>query len=159
MLIRPITTEDNAAIHKIIQNSLESLGLAIPGSAYFDPQLGELYQYYNGLPAANYWVVEHNHQVVGGVGIAPFNQAAKVCELQKLYLSPNAQGLGLAKQLMQTALDFATQHYDACYLETMHALKPACRLYATFGFDLLDEPLEGSEHSAMDAWYLKSLTR
>ena len=37
-------------------------------------------------------------EVVGGVGIAPFNEQAQVCELQKLYLSPKAQGLGLSKE-------------------------------------------------------------
>lgn len=157
MLIREIQIKDNEAIKKIIQNSLESLGLAIPGSAYFDPQLSHLQQYYSGLAQANYWIVEHEGQVVGGVGIAPFNEQAKICELQKLYLSPQAQGLGLANQLMETALAFAQKHYNYCYLETMHELVAACRLYEKFDFALLAEPLEGSEHSAMDAWYLKHL--
>lgn len=157
MLIREIQMKDNQGIKNIIQNSLESLGLAIPGSAYFDPQLSHLHQYYSSLPHANYWIVEHAGEVMGGVGIAPFNEQAKICELQKLYLSPQAQGLGLANQLMETALAFAQQHYHHCYLETMHELAAACRLYEKFDFISLPAPLEGSEHSAMDAWYLKHL--
>ena len=155
MMIREITKEDNAKVKDIIQDSLKSLGLAIPGSAYFDPQLSNLHQYYNDLKHANYWVIEMEGEVVGGVGIAPFNEHDKVCELQKLYLSPKAQGLGLSKKLMETALSFASNHYEKCYLETMHELKTACRLYEKFGFTLLSEPLPGSEHSAMDAWFLK----
>lgn len=157
MIIQEIKKEDNAKVKEIIQDSLESLGLAVPGSAYFDPQLNDLYQYYNNLKHANYWVVELDGKVVGGIGIAPFSEQDKVCELQKLYLSPKVQGLGISKKLMETALSFASKHYEKCYLETMHELKTACILYEKFGFTLLQEPLPGSEHSAMDAWYLKDL--
>ncbi|MEK3787233.1 GNAT family N-acetyltransferase [Paenibacillus sp. FSL K6-1230] len=156
MVIREMTKEDNAKVKGIIQDSLKSLGLAIPGTAYFDPQLNDLHQYYNNLKHANYWVVEMEGEVVGGIGIAPFNEHDKVCELQKLYLSPTVQGLGLSNKLMETALSFASKHYEKCYLETIHELKTACKLYEKFGFTLLHEPLSGSEHSAMDAWYIKA---
>lgn len=157
MIIRELKKEDNAKVKKIIQDSLKSLGLAIPGTAYFDPQLNDLHQYYNHLKNANYWVVEMEGEIVGGIGIAPFNEHDKVCELQKLYLTPETQGLGFGKKLMETALSFASKHYEKCYLETVHELKAACILYGKFGFTLLQEPLSGSDHSAMDAWYLKDL--
>ncbi|KOP68261.1 GNAT family acetyltransferase [Bacillus sp. FJAT-18019] len=157
MIIREIKKEDNAKVKEIIQDSLKSLGLAIPGTAYFDPQLNNLHHYYKHLQHANYWVVEMDGEVVGGVGIAPFNEQEEVCELQKLYLSPKAQGLGLGKKLMETALSFASAYYAKCYLETTHELIAACRLYKKFGFTLLQEPLPGSDHSAMDAWYIKEL--
>ncbi|GAB0169238.1 GNAT family N-acetyltransferase [Lysinibacillus sp. CTST325] len=157
MIIREIRKEDNAIVKEIIQDSLKSLGLAIPGTAYFDPQLNDLHQYYNNLKHANYWVVEMEGEVVGGIGIAPFNEHDKVCELQKLYLSTKTQGLGFGKMLMETALSFASKHYAKCYLETMHELKTACILYEKFGFTLLHEPLSGSDHSTMNAWYLKGL--
>lgn len=158
MMIREIKQEDNAKVKEIIQDSLESLGLALPGTAYFDPQLSDLYHYYYRLPHANYWVVELGGEVVGGIGIAPFSEHESICELQKLYLRPEAQGLGLGKKLMEQALSFASTYYAACYLETRHELEPACRLYEWYGFVLLQEPLSGSEHSAMDAWYIKDLT-
>lgn len=157
MIIREIQKEDNAKIKEIIQDSLKALGLAIPGTAYFDPQLSDLHYYYNHLKHAQYWVVEIEEEVVGGVGIAPFNEPDHVCELQKLYLSEKAQGYGMGKKLMETALSFASKHYAKCYLETKHELKTACILYEKFGFNLLDKPLSGSEHSAMDAWYIKQL--
>lgn len=157
MIIREIKKEDNAKVKEIIQDSLKSLGLAIPGTAYFDPQLNDLHQYYNNLKHAKYWVVEMEGEVVGGIGIAPFNEHDKVCELQKLYLNTKTQGLGFGKKLMETALSFASKHYAKCYLETKHELKNACILYKKFGFTLLHEPLSGSDHSAMDAWYIKDL--
>lgn len=157
MIIRQIEMKDNLHIKKIIQVSLESLGLAIPGTAYFDPQLNDLHHFYNQYNHACYWVVEMNNEIVGGIGIAPFNEDQSICELQKLYLSPKAQGLGISNKLMETALEFASMHYDKCYLETKHELKTACLLYQKYGFTLLDQPIEGSEHSAMDAWYIKDL--
>ena len=60
-----------------------------------------------------------DEEVVGGIGIAPFTEHNKVCELQKLYLSTKLHGLGLGKKLMETALSFASKHYEKCYLETI----------------------------------------
>lgn len=157
MEIREIQQTDNKAIQKVIQYSLEKLGLNIPGTAYFDPQLGDLYHYYAALEHAKYWVVDIDGVVVGGIGIAPFDKENHICELQKLYLSDRTKGLGLGKKLIETALTYASKHYDQCYLETMHELKTACILYEKFGFDLLNSPLKGTEHSTMDAWYLKTL--
>lgn len=156
--IRDIRESDNTAIWKIIRESLEDHGLAIPGSAYFDPQLGDLHGYYNSLPHAGYWVAELDGEVVGGVGIAPFNASITICELQKLYLEPRAQGMGLSRKLLDVALGFATGHYEQCYLETMRSLETACILYEKYDFMPLRAPLPGSGHSAMDAWYLKDLT-
>ncbi|MBD7909248.1 GNAT family N-acetyltransferase [Sporosarcina gallistercoris] len=158
MHIREIEEKDNTAIEKIIKHSLESVGLDIPGTAYFDPQLGELAQFYRGQQGAAYWIaVDDEGKVAGGVGIGPYDQKNGICELQKLYIAPEFQGQGLSKELMATALGFARDHYDYCYLETSQKLSIANRLYSKLGFDLLEEPLEGSEHGAMDAWYLKKL--
>lgn len=96
-------------------------------------------------------------EVVGGVGIAPFGQRNGICELQKLYISPEAQGVGLSKKLMKVALDFAKQHYTYCYLETLKKLQTANHLYLKFGFQQLDKALDGSDHNACDAWYIKEL--
>lgn len=119
MFIREIQAKDNAKIEKIIKQSLESFQLDIPGTAYFDPQLANLAEFYQRENKAKYWVVvNHEDEVLGGVGIAPFNTEKEICELQKLYIAPVAQGLGLSKKLMETALNFAKEHYTHCYLET-----------------------------------------
>lgn len=97
-------------------------------------------------------------EVVGGVGIAAFGQKTWICELQKLYITPEAQGMGLSKELMKVALDFAKEHYTHCYLETLKKLQAANLLYIKLGFQQLERPLDGSEHNAMDAWYIKELS-
>lgn len=157
IIIRPIQPKDNPIIHKIIQTSLESFNLDIPGSAYFDPELGQLSTYYEARDNAEYWIAEKNNAILGGVGIAPFSEDGMICELQKLYLLESAQGKGISKLLMDQALAFASHYYKSCYLETMSKLEIACILYEKYGFQLLEQPIEGSDHSAMDRWYIKSL--
>ena len=158
MQIREIKETDNKTMEQIIKRSLESFDLNIPGTAYFDPQLGSLAQFYKQQPNAKYWVVVNEQdEVVGGVGIAPFGLKTETCELQKLYIKPEAQGMGLSRKLMKVALDFAKEHYTYCYLETLKKLQTANLLYSKLGFQQLEKPLEGSEHGAMDTWYIKKL--
>ena len=158
MQIREIEEKDNQAIEQIIKRSLESFNLNIPGTAYFDPQLSNLAQFYRDIPNGNYWVtVNKKDEVLGGVGIAPFGHETGICELQKLYIKPEAQGLGLSKELMKVALNFAKEHYSHCYLETLKKLEIANLLYTKLDFQQLENPLDGSEHGAMDAWYIKQL--
>lgn len=158
MRIREIQEKDNARIEAIIKRSLEAHQLNIPGTAYFDPYLGELSHYYETQPNAAYWiVVNEKDEAQGGVGIGPFGDHKAVGELQKLYLAPEVQGKGFGKKLIKIALEFAEKHYDYCYLETFESLETANHLYETFGFEKMDEPLTGSEHNACDAWYIKKL--
>jgi putative acetyltransferase len=104
MKIREIEETDNQPMEQIIKRSLESFNLNIPGTAYFDPQLSTLAQFYRDTPNAKYWViVNEQDEVVGGVGIVPFGYETGICELQKLYIKPEVQGLGLSKELMKVA--------------------------------------------------------
>ncbi|GAA0611421.1 GNAT family N-acetyltransferase [Virgibacillus siamensis] len=156
MKIREIEEKDNQTMEQIIKRSLESFNLNIPRTAYFDPQISSLAHYYKERSHSKYWVaVNDQDEVAGGVGIAPFGQKEKICELQKLYIKPEAQGKGLSKKLMNAALDFAKEHYTHCYLETSKKLEAASHLYINFGFVPLNRALDNSEHNAMDAWYLK----
>lgn len=158
MRIREIEEKDNRTIEQIIKRSLEKFELDIPGTAYFDPQLSALAQFYQGEKHASYWVaVNEQDEVVGGIGIAPFDTEKGICELQKLYVAPVAQGIGLSRKLVETALTFASKHYTYCYLETMEKLEVANALYEKFGFDPLENPLVGSDHGTMDRWFLKKL--
>ena len=47
---RTITAADDAALAKIIRTNLEQLQLDIPGTAYFDPELDHMSQYYAKAP-------------------------------------------------------------------------------------------------------------
>ncbi|MGF7048052.1 putative acetyltransferase [Paenibacillus sp. DS2015] len=156
MRIREIKPQDNAAIEQIIRASLIEFGGNREGLAWADNSLPSLYEFYDYEGRA-YWILEDDGEIVGGCGIAPFANSNKVCELQKMYLSQQARGTGSAYKLLKTALEFAKIHYNQCYLETLQEMQAANRFYKKHSFQLLDAPLEGSEHFACDAWYIKDL--
>ena len=93
--------------------------------------------------------------VVGGSGIGPLTDT--VCELQKMYLLPEARGTGIAQQLMGLCLEFAAQHYEKCYIETFSNMLAANRFYQKNGFERLSAPFLQTEHFGCDVWYIKNL--
>lgn len=160
ILIRPIEAKDNQAVQKIVQDSLAKVGLDIPGTAYFDPELGTLFEHYQQEPKGEYWVVEDTKikEVVGGIGIGTFGNYKKVAEIQKYYLIEEYQNQGIGRLLFEEAFAFCKEmDYDSIYLETMDKLFKANRVYEHYGFELMDAPLNGSEHGLMNRWYMKNI--
>ncbi|WP_040537002.1 GNAT family N-acetyltransferase [Schleiferilactobacillus shenzhenensis] len=158
IIIRPLVPADDVVMASIVRTSLSAVGLAIPGTAYFDPELSHLSAYYAAAPRRAYFVAVQNGQVVGGAGIAQYSDTPQVAELQKLYVASAARGQGISKKLMATALTFArAASYECVYLETHHTLTVAMHLYRELGFTPLLQPLGGGEHSAMDSFWLKML--
>ena len=160
ILIRPIEAKDNQAVQKIVQDSLAKVGLDQPGTAYFDPQLATLFEFYQGEPIGEYWVAEDTktEEVVGGIGIGTFGDYKKVAEIQKYYLIEEYQNQGIGRLLFEEALAFCKEmDYDSIYLETMDNLFKANRVYEHYGFELMDAPLNGSEHGLMNRWYMKNI--
>lgn len=89
MQIREMKEKDNQRMEQIIKRSLESFNLNIPGTAYFDPQLSSLSQYYQQQPNAKYWVVVNDQdEVIGGVGIAPFGQKKRSASCKSSIFHP-----------------------------------------------------------------------
>ncbi|NQX44229.1 GNAT family N-acetyltransferase [Paenibacillus tritici] len=157
MKIRPIERTDNAAMEGVIRECLIEFGGNREGLAWADDSLHDLYSYYNSAANRASWIVEVDGYVLGGCGIAAFDEQEQICELQKMYLSSAIRGKGVAADLLDTALAFARRHYRKCYLETLLTMQAAGRFYAKHGFSLLDAPLGGSEHYACDAWYIRDL--
>ncbi|MDT6980725.1 GNAT family N-acetyltransferase [Levilactobacillus zymae] len=158
MQIRPIQPADDSALYHIIQTDLQAAGLALPGTAYYDPELATLSQFYAAQANRQYFVVVNAQRVVGGAGVAAYDAAHGVAELQKLYLRADAQGQGLSYQLIQHVAAFARQAgYRQLYLETHHRLAAALHVYHRAGFRPLPGPLRVAEHPTMDRFMLKDL--
>ena len=157
--IRLITPADDAPLAAIIRASLREHGLALPGTAYFDPELDHLSAFYNADARRAYFVaVDSAERVTGGCGIAEFGSATGTAELQKLYVSPEAQEQGLGRRLVTEAERFARKAgYERIYLETHHNLQAAVHLYRVLGWQPLDAPLPGSLHGTMDIFMIKKL--
>ena len=150
--IRPITPADDMAMAAIVRAALSAHGLALPGTAYFDPELDHLSAFYNADARRAYFVaVDDAGTAVGGCGIAEVSGSPGTAEMQKLYVAPEVRGNGLAHRLIAESERFARKAgYRRLYLETHHNLQAAVHLYQSLGWQELDGPLPGSVHSTMD---------
>lgn len=159
MKIREIQQQDDAILAMIIKDSLEYFQLNIPGTAYFDPQLTHLYQFYQASAKRDYFVLlDQNDQVVGGAGFGEYHD--QIAELQKLYISPEAQGRrGGYALINQVELAAANAGYMQLYLESHHALKAALHLYQNVNFTQLKQPLLPSPHTTMDRFFIKTINK
>lgn len=156
MEIREVLPQDNQQIETLIRSCLIEFNANKPGCAWEDPYLDRFYEVYQ-KPHSKYWVVIDQDQVVAGCGIGPF-LVDGVCELQKMYAYPQYRGTGIAKKLLDLALDFAKEYYEKCYLETFANMTAANKFYIKNGFEPLEKPLVKSEHYACDRWYLFDLS-
>ncbi len=156
--LRRITAADDGEIAAIIRASLESYGLNMPGTAYFDPELDHLSAYYCAAPDRRaYFIAEVDGRVLGGAGLAEFTGIAGCAELQKLYLADAVRGMGLGRRLMQAVEEEARRlGYDKIHLETHSALKAAIGLYEKLGFEKIDRPA-CVKHGTMDCFYMKNI--
>jgi putative acetyltransferase len=154
-----IQPTDNQALAQIIRSTLAEFGANHAGTVYFDPATDSLYEQFC-TPRSVYYVAENkNSKITGGGRIFPTDGLPEdTCELVKMYLLPEARGLGLGKTIIekyiQTARDFG---FSKIYLESMPELKQALRIYEKFGFTYLCSPLGNTGHYGCDLHMLKIL--
>lgn len=153
--IQAIQKQDNPQVAKLIRSVFEELGVPRKGTAYEDPSLDQMYETYLPVGAA-YFVLKKNETIVGGCGVGPLNVSGQnICELQKMYFSPEARGRGWGKLMMKHCLEKAKQSgYDKCYLETMPAMQSAVKLYEKFGFSDLPGALGDTGHFGCNKWMI-----
>ena len=154
--LRSIQLGDNAALAQIVRNTLAEFGANHPGTVYYDPTTDALYELFQ-TKGAGYFVASIDDKLVGGAGIYPTNGLPDdTCELVKMYLVPEARGIGLGKTLIEKSLSFAEEKgYKRVYLETMPELKQALKVYEKFGFSYLSGPMGNSGHTGCSLWMIK----
>jgi len=154
--LRSIQAPDNPVLAQIVRNTLSEFGANHPGTVYYDPTTDSLYELFQ-TGGAGYFVACINDKIVGGAGIYPTNGLpAETCELVKMYLVPEARGVGLGRTLIEKSLSFAKEKgYTQVYLETMPELKQALKVYEKFGFGYLNGPMGNSGHTGCSLWMLK----
>jgi ribosomal protein S18 acetylase RimI-like enzyme len=108
---------------------------AMPGK--YSPPAGELLlaRRLDGVP-------------VGCVGLRPLD-AQGVCEMKRLYVSPEGRGTGLGKRLVETVISKAEQiGYCEMRLDTLPSMAEAIALYRKSGFEPMqpyyDSPVTGT---------------
>lgn len=153
---RKIQPSDNKSMAQVIRDVLCEYGVDKPGTVYTDPTTDELFETFC-FENAEYWVVENDNALVGGVGIYPTKGLEKDCaELVKLYLLNSSRGKGVGKKLIELAFSRAKDiGYKRIYLESLPELNEAIGLYENVGFEKLEKPLGDSGHFACNIWMIK----
>lgn len=159
MKLRFIQQSDNQHIAKIIRDTLAEFGANHPGTVYFDSATDTLFEVFQ-KPKSVYYIAESNEgKIVGGGGIFPTEGLPPdTCELVKMYLLPEARGIGLGKRIIEKCLQTAKDNgFGKVYLESMPELKQAVKVYEKFGFTYLCSPMGNSGHFGCDLQMIKIL--
>jgi len=156
--IRDLQKEDNPALAKVVKDTLAEFGANHPNTVYYDPTTDTLFEVFQ-TPRSKYFLAELNNKIVGGGGIYPTDGLPPdTCELVKMYLLPEARGLGLGRILIEKCIEAAAENgFKKIYLETMPELKQALSVYEKFGFEYLKGPMGNSGHTGCSLWMLKQL--
>ena len=156
--IREILMKDNAKVKEVLVNVMKEFGVPDHGTALQDDELNtmcESYQENNSI----YYVISSDGYIKGGAGISKLKGSDKnICELQKMYFLKDIRGIGIGFKLIKICLDFAKKSgYEFCYIETMHNMTAAQKLYKKNGFFQLESPLGNTGHDSCPIWMKRKL--
>jgi putative acetyltransferase len=157
--IRLVEAKDNQVIKDLVINTLAEFGAKGPGFASSDAELADMFSAYQAENKAFYVVVK-DQEVLGIGGLAPLDgeEHSGICELRKMYFSPQLRGLGIGKQLIDKCIAKAREiGFHSMYLETIPEMKTAQGLYKSRGFEYLESPKGNTCHSACQVFMEKKL--
>lgn len=156
--IRPIEEKDNLPLAGIIREVFREHDAPTEGTVYSDPTTDNLCALFR-KPKSILWVAVSNSKPIGCCGIYPSEGLPDGCaELVKFYLSAEARGKGIGRELMQNSISSATElGYRQLYIESLPHFARAIGIYEREGFVRLNNPLGASEHKTCSIWMLKEL--
>jgi len=154
--IRPLEPADVPALLQIIAAARAEFGIAEQGVELLVPADLAIYGHYQRQRTL-YFVAVVDDEVVGGAGVAPLAGADPLtCELQRMYLRPDARGRGIGAALLARCLSAAREFWFVrCYLETIARMQPALEFYGRNGFQALAAPLGSTGHHHNDRWMMR----
>ena len=132
MTLRLATNDDAQAIQEHVETILREFDLKLDFSKS-DADLLDIEASYTDNRGV--FLVVHNEAggLIGTVGL--YQISDREAMLRKMYVSPEARGLGLGKRLLDEVLAFAReQGYSSVVLESMHTMHAAIALYERAGF-------------------------
>jgi putative acetyltransferase len=101
-----------------------------------------------------FWVIEHQNQVVGTGAYYPIERGEGAVEIRKMYLLPQVRGFGLGKYLLQQLEEtIVSRGFKQIWIETASVLVEAVKLYERSGY----KPAIGVETARCDRAYIKKL--
>ena len=158
--IRPIQQGDNRALAETIKGVFHEFDATKEGTVYSDPTTNHLYELFQEKENAECWVAEEKGNILGCCGVYPTEGLPAGCaEIVKFYLSANARGKGVGKQLMEKSEASAIQFgYTQLYIESLPEFDKAVRIYEQQGYKKIDAPMGNSGHPGCTIWMVKDLS-
>ncbi len=136
LIIRKARSGDELGILNLVKEALEPYGLELNPSAE-DLDVTDIPKYYtenNG----DFEVIEFNGNIIGSYGIYKID--SETCELRKMYLKQEFQGMGLGNIMIENSFRIAKSlGYKRMILQTNSLLYKATKLYKKYGFEELKE--------------------
>ncbi|WP_341526924.1 GNAT family N-acetyltransferase [Nostoc sp. UHCC 0302] len=153
-LIRNWEERDRTRAAQVISYVLSEYGLAWePNGA--DRDVVQVEEYYLAT-GGEFWVIEHQNQLVGTGAYYPIKRGEKAIEIRKMYLLSSVRGLGLGKYLLQQLeAAIASRGFQQIWIETASVLVEAVKLYENNGY----KPATGVETARCDRVYVKILNQ
>lgn len=145
----PDASFDLEAVRALFQEYNDGLDIDL-GFQNFQTEFQSLPGKYHPSRLGQLYLATWNHQPAGCVGI--YQLKPSVCELKRLYVKPEFQGLKIGKALMERAIQDAGQFgYQHLYLDSLRRMGSAQALYQKMGFYEI-EPYNHSPYA--DAYYM-----
>lgn len=132
--IQKAQKKDQPAIFNLIKEVLAGYKLKTdPGAT--DKDLSDLDAYYFNNGGWFGVIKDEKGVIIGSYGL--YKITGQTCELRKMYLSPDWQGKGLGKKMMDDAIVRARKMgFQEMILETNSKLDKAIGLYKKYGFEV-----------------------
>ena len=102
------------------------------------------------------WVVEADTKFMGSIAIVKSDK--DVAQLRWFLIEADARGQGLGKKLLHESIEFCKrQNYKKIILWTVSNLEIARKLYAQFGFKVIDKKTHNiwGQQLTEECWELK----
>ncbi|THX15220.1 acetyltransferase [Aureobasidium pullulans] len=152
--IQPATTaEDLLEITDLFTAYAESLNIDLSFQD-FTTELSNLPGKYSPPNGVLLLARNDNGRAIGCVGLRPLDDE-EVCEMKRLYVTPEGRGTGLGKALVKEVIQKAkAMGYQVMRLDTLASMEAAKALYMGLGFverkAYYDTPIEGTVFFELD---------
>ena len=136
LIIRQARAGDETEVLKLVKEALEPYGLEL-NPMEEDLDITDIPKYYMENHG-DFEVIEFKGNIIGSYGI--YKLDSETCELRKMYLNKNFQGMGLGNIMIENSLKIArTLGYSKIILQTNSLLYKATKLYKKYGFEEIQE--------------------
>ena len=148
-IVRPCRPDDTPQIHALIARIFADYGYAFEVE-HENPHLAEPGPYFRRT-GGEFWVVEHDGQVIATAGVLLRDEEA---ELRSLYVAPEHRRRGWGRTLTQRAIEHArAAGKPRIVLWTDTRFREAHRLYESLGFTRSGRRSVASTNSFCEHFY------